>query len=155
MVIRSLLRLHAGQLLVDAGCGAGCIGLWLARALAIRLTGFDLSPIAVAQATARRAHFLGPVGDRAVLQVAELKKSGLPDGAAHGIVRVDALGEAADRGRRCASPAVSWFPAGGAPISFVKPGEDGRHDGSGSVGAGRGALCGWQRGRGRPEGAVG
>ncbi|MFE5114169.1 hypothetical protein ACFRCH_43050, partial [Streptomyces sp. NPDC056663] len=31
---------------------------------------------------------------------------------------------------------------GGAPICLVKPGEDGRHDGSGSVGADGGALCG-------------
>ncbi|MEU8951159.1 methyltransferase domain-containing protein [Streptomyces sp. NPDC048489] len=113
MVIRSRLRLHAGQLLVDAGCGAGGIGLWPARAVAVRLTGFDLSPIAVARATARRAHFLGPVGDRAVLQVAELKKSGLPDGAAHGIVRVDALGEAADRGAALRELGRVLAPGGG------------------------------------------
>ncbi|MEU9267253.1 class I SAM-dependent methyltransferase [Streptomyces sp. NPDC048251] len=97
-LLTARLRLRPGQLLVDAGCGAGGIGLWLARALAVRLAGFDLSPVAAAQATARRAHFLGRAADRAVFQVGELENTGLPDGAAHGIVCVDALGGAADRG---------------------------------------------------------
>ncbi|MEU3795689.1 class I SAM-dependent methyltransferase [Streptomyces fructofermentans] len=96
-LLTARLRLHPGQFLVDAGCGAGGIGLWLARALAVRLAGFDLSPVAAAQATARRAHFLGPAADRAVFQVGELENTGLPDRAAHGIVCVDALGRAADR----------------------------------------------------------
>ncbi|MFD6286348.1 hypothetical protein [Streptomyces sp. NPDC060205] len=34
------LRMSQGQLLVDAGCGTGGVGLWLARALAVRLDGF-------------------------------------------------------------------------------------------------------------------
>ncbi|MFE2379102.1 class I SAM-dependent methyltransferase [Streptomyces sp. NPDC059398] len=91
------LRMRPGQVLVDAGCGAGGIGLWLARALAVRLTAFDLSPVATVQAAARRGHFLGPAADRAVFRVAELENTGLPDGCAHGIVCVDALGRA-DRG---------------------------------------------------------
>ncbi|MGW3973863.1 class I SAM-dependent methyltransferase [Streptomyces ardesiacus] len=96
-LLAARVRMRPGQLLVDAGCGAGGIGLWLARALAIRLDGFDLSPVAIAQATARRAHFLGPAADRAVFRVAELESTGLPDGGAHGVVCVDALGRAADR----------------------------------------------------------
>ncbi|MEU6314065.1 class I SAM-dependent methyltransferase [Streptomyces sp. NPDC047014] len=90
------LRMRPGQLLVDAGCGSGGIGLWLARALALRLEGFDLSPVAVAQAAGRRAHFLGSA-DRAAFRVAELEHTGLPGGHAHGIVCVDALGTATDR----------------------------------------------------------
>ncbi|MEV0989942.1 class I SAM-dependent methyltransferase [Streptomyces sp. NPDC049949] len=90
------LRMRPGQLLVDAGCGSGGIGLWLARALALRLEGFDLSPVAVAQATGHRAHFLGSA-DRAAFRVAELEHTGLPGGHAHGIVCVDALGTATDR----------------------------------------------------------
>ncbi|OEJ56704.1 methyltransferase [Streptomyces agglomeratus] len=94
------LRMRPGQLLVDAGCGTGGIGLWLARALAVRLDGFDLSPVAVAQATARRTHFLGTGtgAERAAFHVAGLEDSRLPDSSAHGIVCVDALGRAADRG---------------------------------------------------------
>ncbi|MEU9714032.1 class I SAM-dependent methyltransferase [Streptomyces sp. NPDC047976] len=91
------LRMRPGQLLVDAGCGAGGIGLWLARALAVRLDAFDLSPVAIAQATSRRAHFLGPAADRALFRVAELEDTGLPPSHAHGIVCVDALGRAIDR----------------------------------------------------------
>ncbi|MFD9483661.1 class I SAM-dependent methyltransferase [Streptomyces sp. NPDC059991] len=97
-LLTSRLRMVPGQLLVDAGCGAGGIGLWLARALDVRLDGFDLSPVAVAQAAARRAHFLGDTADRAVFRVAELENTGLPDGCAHAIVCVDVLGRAADRG---------------------------------------------------------
>ncbi|MEU2835056.1 class I SAM-dependent methyltransferase [Streptomyces lavendulae] len=97
-LLTARLRMLPGQLLVDAGCGTGGIGLWLARALTVRLHGFDLSPVATAQAAARRTHFLGPHASRAHFRVAELEKTGLPDGCAHGIVCVDALGRAADRG---------------------------------------------------------
>ncbi|MFD9394787.1 class I SAM-dependent methyltransferase [Streptomyces sp. NPDC060000] len=91
------LRMPPGRLLVDAGCGTGGIGLWLARALAVRLAGFDLSPVAVAQATGRRANFLGADTGRAAFRVADLEDTGLPDSSAHGIVCVDALGRARDR----------------------------------------------------------
>ncbi|MEV5521972.1 hypothetical protein AB0N43_16085 [Streptomyces pseudogriseolus] len=47
-LLTARLRLRPGQLLVDAGCGAGGIGLWLARALAVRLTAFDLWPLQLA-----------------------------------------------------------------------------------------------------------
>ncbi|WP_331726262.1 class I SAM-dependent methyltransferase [Streptomyces sp. NBC_01276] len=97
-LLAARLRMRPGQLLVDAGCGTGGIGLWLARALTVRLHGFDLSPVAAAQAAARRTHFLGPHAGRAHFRVAELEDTGLPDGCAHGIFCVDALGRAADRG---------------------------------------------------------
>ncbi|MFF1443325.1 class I SAM-dependent methyltransferase [Streptomyces sp. NPDC058295] len=91
------LRMPPDRLLVDAGCGTGGIGLWLARALAVRLAGFDLSPVAVTQATGRRADFLGTGTNRAAFRVADLEDTGLPDSSAHGIVCVDALGRAHDR----------------------------------------------------------
>ncbi|MEU2977210.1 class I SAM-dependent methyltransferase [Streptomyces hirsutus] len=90
------LRLRPGQMLVDAGCGTGGIGLWLARALSLRLAGFDLSPVAVVQAAARRSHFGLPAA-RTAFRVAELENTGLPDAAADGIVCVDAFGHATDR----------------------------------------------------------
>ncbi|MEV5432716.1 class I SAM-dependent methyltransferase [Streptomyces sp. NPDC052701] len=90
------LKMRPGHLLVDAGCGTGGIGLWLARALALRLEGFDLSPVAIAQAAERRPRF-GLPAERAAFRVAELENTGLPDGGAHGIVCVDAFGGAADR----------------------------------------------------------
>jgi SAM-dependent methyltransferase len=91
------LKMRPGRLLVDAGCGTGGIGLWLARALALRLEGFDLSPVAVTQAADRRTRF-GLPPERAAFRVAALEDTGLPDGHADGIVCVDALGGAADRG---------------------------------------------------------
>jgi ubiquinone/menaquinone biosynthesis C-methylase UbiE len=94
-LITARLRMRPGQLLVDAGCGSGGIGLWLARALAVRLLGFDISPVAIEQATARRASFV-PEG-RAAFRTARLDATSLPTGLAHGAVCVDALGRAADR----------------------------------------------------------
>jgi predicted TPR repeat methyltransferase len=50
MVTRLCLR--PGQVLADIGCGTGGVGLWLARALALRLTGVDVSPTAIELAAA-------------------------------------------------------------------------------------------------------
>ncbi|MFJ6774955.1 class I SAM-dependent methyltransferase [Kitasatospora sp. NPDC091257] len=90
------LRLRPRQVLVEAGCGTGGIGLWLARALDTDLVGLDLSPVAVHEATARIPHF-GLAQPRVSFRVASLEDTGLPDQRAHGVVCVDALGFAADR----------------------------------------------------------
>jgi ubiquinone/menaquinone biosynthesis C-methylase UbiE len=89
------LQLVPGQLLVDAGCGTGGVGLWLARALSARLAGVDVSAAAVQHATARIPDFVPP--GRAEFQVAPLEATGLLDGCAHGLVCVDALSFASDR----------------------------------------------------------
>lgn len=93
MVTRLCLR--PGQVLVDVGCGTGGVGLWLARALAARLLGLDISSTATAIATERRSRFLPP--DRAQFRVGTIEATGLPDCHAHGVVCVDAMGNAADR----------------------------------------------------------
>jgi ubiquinone/menaquinone biosynthesis C-methylase UbiE len=90
------LKMRPGQLLVDAGCGTGGVGLWLARALALSLTGFDLSPAAITQAADRRSRF-GLSAERAAFRVADLESTGLPDTGAAGIVCVDAFAGANDR----------------------------------------------------------
>jgi len=89
------LRLRPRQVLVDAGCGTGGIGLWLARALDTDLVGLDLSPVAVREATARIPHF-GLAPTRAAFRATSLEATGLLAGHAHGVVCVDALGFAAD-----------------------------------------------------------
>ncbi|MFJ8158355.1 class I SAM-dependent methyltransferase [Streptomyces sp. NPDC094468] len=91
----SRLHLAPGQMLVDAGCGTGGIGLWLARALNARLTGFDASAVALAHAASRAAGFVPP--GRASFQAARLENTGLPDACAQGVVCVDALTFATDR----------------------------------------------------------
>ncbi|MGW0491147.1 SAM-dependent methyltransferase [Streptomyces olivaceus] len=90
------LRMRPDELLVDAGCGTGGVGLWLARALSLRLTSFDLSPVAVAQASSRAADF-GLGERRAAFRTAELEDTGLPGAVAQGIVCVDAFSRATDR----------------------------------------------------------
>ncbi|MFJ3310285.1 class I SAM-dependent methyltransferase [Streptomyces sp. NPDC086549] len=89
------LQMTPGQLLVDAGCGTGGVGLWLARALSARLVGIDVSAAALQQATARAAGFVPT--DHADFRVAQLEATGLPDGCAHAIVCIDALSFATDR----------------------------------------------------------
>ncbi|MFJ2095528.1 class I SAM-dependent methyltransferase [Streptomyces sp. NPDC087901] len=111
-LLTARLRLRPGRLLVDAGCGTGGIGLWLARALAVRLEGFDLSPVATAQAAARRTAFLGTHRDRAVFRTAGFENTGLPTGHAQGIVCVDALGRATDRGAALSELARILAPGG-------------------------------------------
>ncbi|MEV4968858.1 class I SAM-dependent methyltransferase [Streptomyces sp. NPDC024062] len=111
-LITSRLNMRPGQLLVDAGCGTGGIGLWLARALALRLDGFDLSPVAVTQASARRPHFLGNNTTRATFRVADLQNTSLPTSAAHGIVCIDALGRTRDRDQAVAELGRVLAPGG-------------------------------------------
>lgn len=89
------LRMRPGQVLVDMGCGTGGVGLWLSRALALRLIGVDISSTAIELAAARRPAFLPR--DRAAFRVGTLEASGLDDGTAQGVVCVDALGFAAER----------------------------------------------------------
>ncbi|BBC28773.1 Methyltransferase [Streptomyces graminofaciens] len=91
------LRMRPGQRLVDAGCGTGGIGLWLARALNARLEGIDISPVALARATRRRSRFVP--ADRAAFHVASIDATGLPDRHAHGIICIDALSFTQDRGK--------------------------------------------------------
>ncbi|MGW7260714.1 class I SAM-dependent methyltransferase [Streptomyces sp. NPDC054834] len=89
------LQMTPGQLLVDAGCGTGGVGLWLARALSARLVGIDVSAAAIQQATARTAGFVP--ADHAAFRVAQLEATGLPDGCARAVVCVDALSFTTDR----------------------------------------------------------
>ncbi|QSB13403.1 methyltransferase domain-containing protein [Natronosporangium hydrolyticum] len=91
----STLRLQPDDLLVDLGCGRGGPGLWLARALSLRLIGVDFSPAAVELAKRRVAAFVPP--GRAEFRVATFDQTGLPDGSAAGVVSIDALPIAEDR----------------------------------------------------------
>lgn len=89
------LRMRPCQVLIDLGCGTGGVGLWLARALNLRLVGIDISDTAIELAAARRAAFVAR--DRAEFRVGTLQASGLGDRIAHGVVCVDALSFAPDR----------------------------------------------------------
>ncbi|WP_405557779.1 class I SAM-dependent methyltransferase [Streptomyces canus] len=90
------LRMHPEQQLVDLGCGTGGVGLWLARALGVSVTGVDISALAVRLAADRGLAFQLPA-QRAKFVVGSRTATGLPDQYAHGLVCVDALGKRADR----------------------------------------------------------
>lgn len=90
------LRMQPGQHLVDLACGTGGCGIWLARALAVHLTGVDVSGKAVSLAAARVPDFSLPA-DRARFVVGSLVRTGLPDRHADGLICVDALGFERDR----------------------------------------------------------
>jgi SAM-dependent methyltransferase len=94
--IAEQLAIPAGGLLVDLACGRGGPGMWLARATGARLVGVDFSPVAVAQAAARRLLF--DLEDRATFVVGDLTSTELAAGTAHAVVCVDAFLFAADVG---------------------------------------------------------
>ncbi|HEU4759710.1 MAG TPA: methyltransferase domain-containing protein, partial [Dehalococcoidia bacterium] len=89
------LGLHAGSTLVDLGCGMAGPALWVARETGARLIGVDLSPAAVAQATAR-AEGLGLSG-QARFVVGAFAHTGLPGASADAAMSEDALQYAPDK----------------------------------------------------------
>ncbi|MEU4625420.1 class I SAM-dependent methyltransferase [Actinoplanes sp. NPDC023801] len=89
------LRLRPGARLVDLGCGRGGPGLWLARALSVRLIGIDFSAAAIEIAAQRADDFVTP--DRAEFRQGSFEQTGLPDEYADGLLSVDALPFSPDR----------------------------------------------------------
>ncbi|WP_189335404.1 class I SAM-dependent methyltransferase [Actinoplanes ianthinogenes] len=83
------LRLPAGGLLLDVACGRGAYGIEVARRTGARLIGVDFSAVAVEQARSIGARRL-PAG-RAEFRVGTLLATGLPGGAADGLMCVDAV----------------------------------------------------------------
>ncbi|GGZ14951.1 hypothetical protein GCM10010387_04020 [Streptomyces inusitatus] len=89
------LRLRPDEHLIDLGCGTGGVGLWLARALAARLTGIDISQQALGLAKERTTCFV-PRG-RAEFRHASMESTRLPKENADGIICIDALFKAPRR----------------------------------------------------------
>jgi SAM-dependent methyltransferase len=89
------LHLSANSALVDLGCGLAGPALWVARETGCRLIGVDISPVAVAQATARAA-VLG-LSERARFAVGSFADTGLASASADGAMSEDALQYAADK----------------------------------------------------------
>jgi SAM-dependent methyltransferase len=106
----SALRLRPDARLVDLGCGRGGPGLWLARALSVRLTGIDFSATAVEIAAQRAGDFVAP--DRAEFRQGSFERTGLPDRYADGLLSVDALPFSPDRQAALREAARILAPAG-------------------------------------------
>jgi SAM-dependent methyltransferase len=81
--------------LVDVGCGRGGPGLWVAQQSGARLTGVDIAPQAVQEATAR-ARALG-MAERAQFIVGSFADLPLTAGEADVIMSVDAMLFAPDK----------------------------------------------------------
>lgn len=88
------LELAPGSTLADYGCGAGGVGLWLARALDAHVIGLDRSGPAVSIARSRAPDWV-PAG-RADFLAGDFAGSGLPAEHVDAVVSVDALPFAQD-----------------------------------------------------------
>lgn len=93
--IASELKVAAGDLVVDVGCGRGGPGLWVAATTGASYVAVDIAPVALSEVE-RRAKGLG-LADR--IEVAEGSFEALPmaDGAASAVMSVDALLFAPDK----------------------------------------------------------
>ena len=131
------LGLSPGKTLVDLGCGMGGPGLWVARETGACLVGVDLSPVAIAQATARSVE-LG-LSAQARFVVGTFADTGLASSSADAVMTEDALQYAPDkraalfeaarilqRGGRLAFTAFELDPqrAAGLPVLGADPVDD-------------------------------
>ncbi len=87
--VTEALRLPRGGLLVDAACGFGSYGIEVARRSGARLLGVDFSKVALEHAGVSSAAFL-PVG-RAEFRTGTLAATGIPAGAADGLMCLDSV----------------------------------------------------------------
>jgi SAM-dependent methyltransferase len=87
--VTAALRLPRDGLLFDIACGRGGYGIDVALRAGTHLIGVDFSSVALEQAASLSARRL-PAG-RAEFQIGTLLATGLPAGAAHGLMCVDAV----------------------------------------------------------------
>ena len=90
------LRISEGESLLDLACGEGGPGLWIARETGVSLTGVDISPVAIEHARAR-ARVMGLGGD-ATFRVGTFAATDLPGASVDGVMSIDALWLAPDKG---------------------------------------------------------
>lgn len=104
------LHLHAGDTLVDLGCGMAGPALWVARETGAKLIGVDFSSVAVALAS-ERAHNLG-LADFARFVVGSFENCGLDDTTADAVMSEDALQYAPDKAAAAKEAARILRPGG-------------------------------------------
>jgi ubiquinone/menaquinone biosynthesis C-methylase UbiE len=104
------LRVGAGEVLGDLGCGRGGPGLWLAAKTGADLVGVDISAVAL-EAAAARAVELG-LGNRVRYQLGSFADTGLPTASLDAVVSIDALIFAPDKRAAVVEFARILRPAG-------------------------------------------
>jgi len=108
--VRDRLNLHRDGVIVDLACGAGGPGLWAMRSSGARLTGVDLSAVAVQRATENAAR-LG-LSDRSAFRQGSFERTGLKAATADAVMSIDALQYAPDKARAFAEIARVLRPGG-------------------------------------------
>jgi SAM-dependent methyltransferase len=86
--LRSALDLPPGSDLADLACGAGGPGLWVSQQTGARLTGIDLSAVAVERATARARELNIRA---ATFRQGTFERTGLDTASVDGVMSVDAI----------------------------------------------------------------
>lgn len=109
------LHLDNGASFVDLACGLGGPGLWMARETGARLSGIDLSPLAVSGAQERAARL--ELSHLARFSVGTFAETGLADQAFDGAMSEDALQYAPDKAAALREAARILRP--GATLTFT------------------------------------
>ena len=104
------LRVGAGEVFGDFGCGQGGPGLWLASRTGARYVGVDISSVALDTARAQ-ASALG-VAERAELRQGSFEASGLDTGSLDAVLTVDSLMFAPDKAAAAGELARVLRPGG-------------------------------------------
>jgi len=92
--LENRLGVNAGDVLVDLGCGAGGVGLWLAENQSLRLIGLDRCSDATTLATTRAGEW--NLAHPADFVTADFNETGLESASADAVFSVDAFTAAAD-----------------------------------------------------------
>ena len=87
--IAEVVGVGPAQVLLDLGCGAGGLGLFVAQRTGARLVGMDLSAVAIRQAIERTASW--GLTAQATFLVGDVCASGLPSAGFDGAMSVDVL----------------------------------------------------------------
>jgi SAM-dependent methyltransferase len=105
-------ELHAGpgQCLVDAGCGRGGPGLWVAAITGARLIGIDPDEAALAAARCRAGR--AGMDGQASFRQGTFSDTGLPGGSAKAVMSIDALLFASSKPAAAAELARILTPGG-------------------------------------------
>ena len=92
--LENRLDINSGDVLVDLGCGAGGVGLWLAENQSLKLVGVDRCSDATALAATRAGEW--DLAHPAGFVTADFSDTGLESASADAVFSVDAFTAAAD-----------------------------------------------------------
>jgi ubiquinone/menaquinone biosynthesis C-methylase UbiE len=89
------LKIKKGERIVDLACGRGGPGLWVARETNAKLTGIDISEVAIKIARSRISDF--HLNEDVKFQIGSFEETGLPDSYFDAAMSIDALLLARDK----------------------------------------------------------